>query len=337
MPWYRTGTVAITAGQTTVTGTGTSFSANARVGDAFQGPDGRWYEVTNIASATVLSILPAYQGATVAAGAYGLAPMQGYVKESADRLRQLIDQFGATIAGLGTASTANVTTSSTDKVAGRLLKIGDFGLTLTSISLAGGTDVNTITDPGNYALGAGGVNLPAANTAYYLEVQTHSALVIQRVWGMTAVVTTKSYTRILISGVWSAWSEKLSRTDIVGAVSQSAGVPTGGIIERSSNANGEYVKFADGTMICTGTVSGSVATSIASGALYYSSALSWSFPAPFAAVPAVSCSPSGASANLWASEVAGSTTTSACAFYIMNTASQTVSVVRRLIAIGRWF
>ncbi|RYY85101.1 MAG: phage tail protein [Chitinophagaceae bacterium] len=108
MSWYRVGTVAITAGQTTVTGTGTNFPANSRVGDAFQGPDGRWYEVTNIASATVISILPAYLGATVAAGTYGLAPMQGYVKESADRLRQLVDQFGATLAGLGAVSTENV-------------------------------------------------------------------------------------------------------------------------------------------------------------------------------------------------------------------------------------
>lgn len=101
MPWYRSGTVAITAGQTTVVGTGTGFAANSRVGDAFQGPDGRWYEVTNIASATVLSIQPAYQGATVSAGAYGLAPMQGYVKDAADRLRQLVDQFGGTLAMLG--------------------------------------------------------------------------------------------------------------------------------------------------------------------------------------------------------------------------------------------
>lgn len=108
MPWYRTGTVAITAGQTTVTGTGTNFSANARVGDAFQGPDGRWYEVTNIASGTVLSILPAYQGSTVSGGAYGLAPMQGYVKESADRLRKIVDQWGSTLAGLGSVSTENV-------------------------------------------------------------------------------------------------------------------------------------------------------------------------------------------------------------------------------------
>lgn len=105
MPWYRVGQVAIAAGQNTVTGTGTAFSANARVGDALQGPDGRWYEVTNIASATALSILPAYQGATVVGGSYGLAPMQGYVKESADRLRQIVDQFGGTLALFGGATT----------------------------------------------------------------------------------------------------------------------------------------------------------------------------------------------------------------------------------------
>ncbi|MEG1042685.1 MAG: hypothetical protein RSE94_22490 [Pseudomonas sp.] len=107
MPWYRTGKVAITAGQNTVTGTGTQFSANARVGDALQGPDGRWYEVTNITSATVLSILPAYQGATVADGSYGLAPMQGYVKESADRLRQIVNDYGGTLALFGGATTVS--------------------------------------------------------------------------------------------------------------------------------------------------------------------------------------------------------------------------------------
>lgn len=36
--------------------------------------------------------------------------------------------------------------------------------------------------------------------------------------------------------------------DIIGTVSQSGGVPTGAIIERGSNANGKYLKLADGTM-----------------------------------------------------------------------------------------
>lgn len=104
MPWYRQGTVAVTNGSVTVTGTGTLFSTNSRVGDAFQGPDGRWYEVTNIASSTVLSILPAYQGTTDSSGAYGLAPMQGYVKESADQLRQIVNQYGTTLALFGNAT-----------------------------------------------------------------------------------------------------------------------------------------------------------------------------------------------------------------------------------------
>jgi hypothetical protein len=41
-----------------------------------------------------------------------------------------------------------------------------------------------------------------------------------------------------------------SRDNILGTVSESAGVPTGAIIERGSNANGSYVKYADGTQMC---------------------------------------------------------------------------------------
>ena len=42
----------------------------------------------------------------------------------------------------------------------------------------------------------------------------------------------------------------LYHTDnVVGTVSQSGGVPTGGVVESDSNANGSYVKFACGTMI----------------------------------------------------------------------------------------
>ncbi|WP_285409319.1 hypothetical protein [Pseudomonas sp. FR229a] len=101
MPWYKTGTVSLVQNSNAVIGTGTSFLSNGRVGDAFRGPDGGWYEVTNIASDTSLSISPNYQGATNAAGIYAIAPMQGYVKASADALRALVNQFGGVIAVLG--------------------------------------------------------------------------------------------------------------------------------------------------------------------------------------------------------------------------------------------
>ena len=88
MPWYKAGTVSVTLNSNAVIGTGTAFIANSRVGDGFRGPDGGWYEVTNIASDTAMSISPNYQGATNTAGGYALAPLQGYVKDSADADRK---------------------------------------------------------------------------------------------------------------------------------------------------------------------------------------------------------------------------------------------------------
>ena len=159
MPWYRTGTVSVTLNSNTVTGTGTSFSANGRVGDAWTGPDGRWYEVTNISSATVLTIAPAYLGPTTAAGNYALAPMQGYVKESADRLRQLVDQVGSTLAGLGTASTATAQINVDDETPGRLQLTGAFGWGSQHVRTVV-TDLNALTVSQKFSINADAPGVP---------------------------------------------------------------------------------------------------------------------------------------------------------------------------------
>ena len=44
------------------------------------------------------------------------------------------------------------------------------------------------------------------------------------------------------------------RGNLLGTVNQSGGVPTGAVIQRGSNANGEFVRLADGTQICTRTI-----------------------------------------------------------------------------------
>ncbi|WP_439796859.1 hypothetical protein [Pseudomonas savastanoi] len=85
-----------------MTGVNAAFDANARVGDAFVGPDGLNYEVANVASPTVISILPAYKGATVSGSAYAIMPVQGYPKFLADSFNQLRVQFGDKMAALGT-------------------------------------------------------------------------------------------------------------------------------------------------------------------------------------------------------------------------------------------
>ena len=107
MPWSRNGTVAVTQNSTTVTGTGTTFTSS-RIGDAFSGPDGRRYEVSNIISETVLAILPAYTGATVSGAAYYIEPVQGYPKALTDAFNAVNQRWGNTLAALG--STGNYDT-----------------------------------------------------------------------------------------------------------------------------------------------------------------------------------------------------------------------------------
>ncbi|MHC9235018.1 hypothetical protein ACX9MO_05175 [Pseudooceanicola sp. 502str34] len=122
---------------------------------------------------------------------------------------------------------------------------------------------------------------------------------------------------------------------ILGTVSLSGGVPTGAIFERGSNANGEYVKFADGTMICFSPTftSGSIAT--AAGNVYRdSSSISWTYPATFTSMTtSLNVCASLSNVNCWPATQAGSTT-AAC--YVMSHLNTQTAVPVRFFAIGRW-
>ena len=83
-----------------------------------------------------------------------------------------------------------------------------------------------------------------------------------------------------------AAGEIYGQGNILGTVSQSAGVPTGAIIERGSNANGEFVKYADGTMICH--VRGLTLPRL-SGLVYVMETV-WIFPASFSTTDNLSTS-----------------------------------------------
>lgn len=260
MGWYKEGKVNVVAGQTSVTGVGTNFAANSLVGDSFIGPDGQWYEVTNVPSATTLSISPAYRSATVSNASYALMPVQGYQRDLAIVAGGIIQQWGATLAGLGTVSTFNI------------------------VPVANG--------------GTGATNAAGARTNLGL--------------GAAAVAP------------------------ILGTVSQSGGTPTGAILERGSNANGEYLKFADGTLICYGSGSGTTGTELANqygaGGVTYAT-VSVAFPAIFANTNYSFIAKSRARGMV---ELSFSRTNSACSVQIRHTsASQLVDFDFSIT--GRWF
>lgn len=130
---------------------------------------------------------------------------------------------------------------------------------------------------------------------------------------------------------------KLARADfaygpgnLIGSVSESGGVPTGAVIERGSNAQGEYVRFADGTQICTASVTVDINQS--NGALFWSGAASHSFPMAFVQTPHGTGSLSS-TADGWINGRADSA--AAWEFACFATASKTGETAE-LIAIGRW-
>lgn len=132
MVWQRAGTVSVQNGSTTVTGAGVDFAASSRVGDSFIGPDGATYEVANVASSTVISILPAYKGPTVTGAAYAIMPVQGYDKMLSDAFSAMNNQFGPKLAALGTTGNYDVLPQNKGGTG-----VADGRPKLTSISLSG--------------------------------------------------------------------------------------------------------------------------------------------------------------------------------------------------------
>lgn len=131
-----------------------------------------------------------------------------------------------------------------------------------------------------------------------------------------------------VAGLREALDAKYSPGNIVGNVSQSGGVPTGAIVQRGSNANGEFVRFADGTQICSrGTVQSSSVAAVV-----------WDFPAQFIDAPSVPAQ--------WAYQ--GSV---ALTYNLFDTSTTSVSFEARLasnnarsasgymkpVAFGRWY
>lgn len=160
------------------------------------------------------------------------------------------------------------------------------------------------------------------------------------VLGNAAAKNTGTTAGTVAAGDDSRITGAIQKTAMVGAVSQTGGAPTGAIIERGSNSNGEYTKFADGTLICWFTRTVESITSNPSGGttnLYFSSEVGLTFPATFVGTtptvtPSASLSSGGTSS--WPS-VRGRSLTGTSLALISNV--QNAAAYLGYTAIGRWF
>lgn len=282
MVWQRAGTVAVQTGSTTVVGTNLDFAASSRNGDSFVGPDGATYEVANVASSTVISILPPYKGPTVSGAAYAIMPVQGYDKKLSDAFNALNNQFGPKLAALGTTGNYEI------------LPV-----------IKGGTGAENVAGA-QFALG-----IPTADAPLPLGK------------GGTGAKTKEDARTSLGLG-------RAATADILGLVSQAAGVPTGAVIESGSNANGTFMKLADGTMICTATTASITWPAGSSGGW------TWTFPAAFAGVPPKMLAMNYTNSPHAFNQSTLPTSTSSGNVYIGGAANG-ASGSGCVLAIGRWF
>lgn len=235
-----------------------------------------------------------------------------------------------------------VTQSASDATAGRLLKVGDFGIGA-SLVLA---DFTQDLAPGIYtyqeavAVGAPGSGAAFSGSAIVSKTTGGGCVIIAARLGAGADVRVWHGRRSTATGP-VLWTEMLHQGRVTGTVAQTGGLPTGAIIERGSNANGQYVRFADGTQICwRDLVSSALAVTTARGALFTNTSLAVpSFPVAFVAAPSVTVRGGfAASADGWLT-MNGSPTTTALTNGVLR-AFSAVALTEEFrwgyTAIGRW-
>lgn len=135
------------------------------------------------------------------------------------------------------------------------------------------------------------------------------------------------------------WAALYSRDNILGTVSESSGVPTGAVLERGSNSNGEFVRLADGTQICWRLAEVDL-TSTASQTHTFPAAFSGSSPIACAASIQVDELFSNSDDNNAVATAAigtGHTVFDAWIFRVNQPGALSSTTRLRLFATGRWF
>ena len=174
------------------------------------------------------------------------------------------------------------TTSNIDTTAGRLLQPGAFGLggSLTAINnwnthdkslnsnLLYTTTSSTTNNPFSDWLGLISLNR-STNRVGFLGVGTFGSPLLEVGY---------------FDGSTTQVSQAYLRNNLLGTVSQSAGIPTGAAMELGTNANGGYVRFANGLQIC-----GRMDFSISYNSDTRLSG-TWTFPAAFSTLPFIAMS-----------------------------------------------
>lgn len=181
----------------------------------------------------------------------------------------------------GAFAKINANFSNVAHAASRIVGAGEGNVQEVRSGLTQGiTDFNDIPMVSFQFMGSALLNAPLGNNGWFLIDQKihNNGWRTQIAYGM-AGLDGRVFFRQLQAEVWQPWSEMYHQKSILGTVSQSGGVPTGALMETGSNANGSYVRWADGTQMAFGNLTtDAVNTVTETGGWYGSSAVEWTMP-----------------------------------------------------------
>ena len=113
-------------------------------------------------------------------------------------------------------------------------------------------------------------------------------------------------------------------------------VGTAPVIESGSNANGNYVKWADGTMICNHIKAAGGNVNTAEGSIFTTPSTSWVFPVPFVSAPVVVVNEVSGVGGCWGGLGTSSASTTGTSFMLKRSIGWAAIPNAGLVAIGRW-
>lgn len=149
--------------------------------------------------------------------------------------------------------------SATDTTAGRLMKVGDFGVGTTY--LAADNDANAgsyIISGSHFISSAGGVNFPVADRCF-VQVIGGGGGGLQQIF--TARTTGKVYSRVFDGAAWSAWVEVATTSQLASYLPLAGGTLSGTLFAPSytfSNRTGTSIRAAPDVGMVFQTNTGSV-------------------------------------------------------------------------------
>ena len=235
-----------------------------------------------------------------------------------------VAEQNAMISAINALALAESQQSSTyDTTAGALMLVGAFGLGAEDAQTI--ADMNTATSlrAGFYRIAGGSTaNKPGTiNFGTCLLLRYNNGAFHQVAFSS---VNDEIWIRYFSTPSFTTWRRIYTSSGIVGTVSETSGTPTGDIFQRDANGNGEYVRFADGTQICTHGLTSSS-----------SAAVTWTYPAAFAALDSVHVTPTSGQARI--ASLAGPGNNSTVSFNLFDTSGGRVAEAVWLTATGRWF